>query len=227
MDIAIYILCGFSALDLLLSIISYKKEQTTFSIITSTALFPLFTILSILLMTKQYPDTLHTMIICGLVTVFTFFASFFITTENQKFKNIAKISFILSNILWISLFETTRYIYRIPTIFNIILTIIYVGIALIVFSISGKQKKLFYIYSLILIFTASLLNYFSLVTLCFGRTLNSVVLFIGTTANLIFNLSFISNYPKMDLKKEKLFRFILLIASQTLTAYSNVVLFLL
>lgn len=225
MNIVIYILCGFTVLDILLTSISYAKQSKTFNIITALSLFPILSILSILLMIQKYPDSLKTIIITGITTIFSTLSLLYLFIDNKKTQILSKISFSITSLTWTTLFSTILFIHKIPTSFNIIVLILYfLLIAASVYFI-GKQKLHIHLIKTFFIIIAILLNYFGLIFICYERTLASVVLFMGTTGNLLLAVNMAANFPKIDLKKEKLLRFIIMIASQTLIAYSNVILF--
>ena len=225
MTIAISILGGLSLITLSLYIIFYIKKNEMIKRVSSTAIFPITGLLCILILMTSLPDSFNIIIYTAIVYLFVTITVILFFHEEKPLARIAeRTCFLIAAFTWINLYRTVFYIYRVPLFFILFMVILYVFLNAAVLIVSGKQKLNYYIVAIISISLVSILHFCSFVSLCFGRTLSSVVLFCGTTTNVFLTVRYLIKYSKHDNKQKNLLHFVLLFAAVTLISYSNVIL---
>lgn len=225
MTIATLIFLGLTVLSLSFFTIFYIKQNNLITKISLFSIFPFSGTLNILLLINYLPDSINVIFYTG-ITYFLLSISVVLFAFDTKtaIKITARITFLASILTWINLFASVSYIYKIPGIFTIILMIIYFGLFFTACIFSGKQKMQYYPTILIFFGIVSALHFFSTVSLCFGLSLNSIILFLGTSTFYLLIIYYLLDYTKYHFKHAKLIKLIFLFAAQTLTAYSNILL---
>lgn len=220
-----WIFLGLSAFSLLLYIISLLKNIDTLQKISSIMMITFFGILNIAFLANKLPDTYNTLI----TTIITY--SILITTialdaflKTKYIDNIKYSFFLITTLTWISLYNSVFYIFRISNVLIIFMILVYISLFIFTCIKIGKQKSHFYFYSLIELLPCYFLNFTSVISLLYGKTLNSLVLFLGTSTNVALVLFYIFNIKK-SYKHERMIKYLSLLAAQLLISYSNVILF--
>lgn len=220
-----WIFLGLSAFSLLLYIISLLKNIDTLQKISSIMMITFFGILNIAFLANKLPDTYNTLI----TTIITY--SILITTialdaflKTKYIDNIKYSFFLITTLTWISLYNSVFYIFRISNVLIIFMILVYISLFIFTCIKIGKQKSHFYFYSLIELLPCYFLNFTSIISLLYGKTLNSLVLFLGTSTNVALVLFYIFNIKK-SYKHERMIKYLSLLAAQLLISYSNVILF--
>lgn len=220
-----WIFLGLSAVSLLLYLISLLKKIETLNKISSIMMITFFGALNIVFLVNKLPDTFNTLIttiityilLIAIVVIDTFITAKFID-------NIKYVIFLVSTTIWISLYNSVFYIFRISNLLSIFLILIYISIFIFACLKIEKQKTHFYFYSLVELIPCYILNFCSIISLLYGRTLSSLVLFLGTSINLTLVIFYILNIKK-SYKHERMIKYLSLLAAQLLISYSNVILF--
>lgn len=225
MFILSWIFLGLSVVSLLLYTISLLKNIDTLQKISSIMMITFFGILNIVLLANKLPDTFNTLI----TTIITY--AILITTialgaflKTKYINNIKYSLFLITTLIWVSLYNSVFYIFRVSNLLIILMITIYISLFIFTCIKIGKQKSHFYFYSLIELFSCYILNFCSIISLLYGRTLNSLVLFLGTSTNIALVLIYIFNIKK-SYKHERMIKYLSLLAAQLLISYSNVILF--
>lgn len=225
MNIAILILAGLTALTLILYTIFYIKKTDLLKTITSILVFPLSGVLAILLLTYSLPDSFQIIFYTGAAYLFSTIAIICSLKEDKiLLKTLSLVSYLLTSIIWIQLFRTVFYIYRIPSLLIILSIIFYLAIITVFFIISGKQKMQYHAISFISIAIAAALHFISFIYIFYSHSISRLILFSGTSINLAFTLYYLISKVKNNLKHKQLIYFILLFTSLTLISYSNIIL---
>ncbi len=223
MTIANWIILGLIIVNTGLLGFSYIKKISLLKKISESLMIPLFAILNILLLKQDLPDSRHLMKVTitalSLVTISTIFLSF----ENLKILQIlGRILVVSSLFCWISLYRTVFYIYKVPLWLTILMTAIYIAGAITAIVLSGKQEIRFYILFTISFALTSYLHFCSLIFLCFGTAGHSIMLFSGTSIFTGLTAFHFINQARLKNKYAGVIRYALLVVSQVLLAYSNV-----
>lgn len=220
-----WIFLGLSALSLLLYIISLFKKIDILNKVSSIMLIAFLGTLNTLFLLNKLPDTFNTVIFS--ITTYVLLTTVCILSiikDNNVLKNLASILFFINIITWFSFYKSIFYIFRIPTLLFIFLVLFYIAIFTFTSIKIGKQKLHFYFYSFIELIPCFCLNFCSIISLIFGRTLNSLILFWGTSTNIALVIFYIFNIKK-SYKHERLIKYLSLLVAQLLISYSNVILF--
>lgn len=225
MTIATLIFLGLTLISLTLFSIFYIKQNNLLIKISSFSIFPLSGTLNILLLANYLPDSTNIIYFTGITYILLSVAVIMLFIETKlTAKIIADIFYLLSAAIWIHLFQSVLYIFKVPAIFTVLLMIIYAALFITICILSGKQKKQFYPIVFISIGIVTALHFYSTVYLCFGHDINSIVLFLGATVYCLLTVFYILDHTKYHFKKAKLLKLIFLFAAQTMIAYSNVLL---
>lgn len=220
-----WIFLGLSALSLLLYIISLIKKIEILNKISSILLIAFLGTLNTLFLLNKLPDSFNT-VIFSITTYVLLTTAYLLSTlkENKLLKKVILFIFFTNNILWLSFYKSIFYIFRIPTLLFVFVCLCYITLSTFSFIKIGKQKLNFYFYSFLELVPCFCLNFCSIISLIFGRTLNSLVLFLGTSANIALVIFYIFNIKK-SYKYERPIKYLSLLAAQLLISYSNVILF--
>lgn len=220
-----WIFLGLSALSLLLYIISLIKKIEILNKISSILLITFLGTLNTLFLLNKLPDSFNT-VIFSITTYILLTTAYLLSTlkENKLLKKVILFIFFTNNILWLSFYKSIFYIFRIPTLLFVFVCLCYITLSSFSFIKIGKQKLNFYFYSFLELVPCFCLNFCSIISLIFGRTLNSLVLFLGTSANIALVIFYIFNIKK-SYKHERMIKYLSLLAAQLLISYSNVILF--
>ena len=178
--------------------------------ISSCFPLPLAGILNIQLLMNELPDSKH--------VIFLTIASIFFIILSQLFYLFKEKNW--GRKLWIQLYKSVLFIIDVPLWFIILFSSIYFVLLVIILIFGGKKSFSSYISSSCLFLATALLNFFSLVYLCFILEIQAVLLFAGT----IISLSAVAFYIIFDSRKFKFknqLMLILFVISESLIMYSN------
>ena len=212
-------------ISLLLYLIALIKKNSLMAKISSAFTIPFIALLNLSLLYNYLPDSRHiiltTIIAMSLVTISQILFLF----ENNIHARIAgRIAFILSTCVWMEIYRATYYIYRLPVWFLTLALIIYAGIITWVLILSGKQKFYKDFIFIIGLLIASGMHYSTLAAFCMSPSLSSILLTLGTTLTLVFIIIYFLDFAKYHFKFRKPLLFFILIASQSLIMFSNLLL---
>lgn len=184
---------------------------------------PLIGSFIILWLTKYLPDSYHLIIISifafSLVTISSAFLAFEKITPLRILGRIASIANIMC---WNILYRAVFKIHSVPVWMCILAIFIYTAVIIISCIFAGKHNAKHYALFILSFLTAAYLHFCSLIFLCWERTGSSVMLFSGTTLLAGLVAFHFINHTKLKMKHAGVLRFLLLVASQTLIACSNI-----
>ena len=190
-------------ISLVLYLIALIKKNSLMAKISSAFTIPFIALLNLSLLYYYLPDSRHiiltTIIAMSLVTI-------------------SQILFLFENNIH------ARIAGRIPVWFLTLALIIYAGIITWVLILSGKQKFYKDFIFIIGLLIASGMHYSTLAAFCMSPSLSSILLTLGTTLTLVFIIIYFLDFAKYHFKFRKPLLFFILIASQSLIMFSNLLL---
>ena len=189
--------------------------------ISSCFPLPLAGILNIQLLMNELPDSKHVIFLTIASIFFIIFSQFFYLFKEKNWgRKLCKFSFFMLTSCWIQLYKSVLFIIDVPLWFIILFSSIYLVLLVIILIFGGKKRFSSYISSSCLFLATALLNFFSLVYICFILEIQAVLLFAGT----IISLSAVAFYIIFDSGKFKFknqLMLILFVISESLIMYSN------
>lgn len=219
------ILLGLIIIDTGLYILSLLKKIGLLRKISSSIFLPFAGAFLTLFLFSYLPDSRHIIIVTisalSMASLAVIFFCFTTTTRSNVF---FKLSYILSLIIWIELYRSCFYIYRIPVLLYTLCSITYFSILIAIFIFSGKQRIYYYINHILGLLAGFLLNFCSFIILCYTPCLQSVLLFTGTLSALALIVFYILHITKYNFRYYRQLFFIILISSQILITVSNIML---
>ncbi|MCR4742755.1 MAG: hypothetical protein K5866_07820 [Treponema sp.] len=225
MTISNWIFLSLSIISIAIYIISSIKKWEIIKKISASFLMPFIAALSISFLYNELPDSRHT-ILTTIVTmaVATLTEILFIYEHKKIFRILFRLAFMLTVLSWMELYKSTFYIYSFSKWISIPASIIYGGGSIYILVLTGKQKIYEYIMFLTALIVGIILHFNSLIRLCYGFNLATILLFLGTSLTLAHTIFYILDYAKFHFKYGKKINFILFISAQTLITFSNVIL---
>lgn len=219
-----WILCGLIFISLLIYFIFlFVKKVEILQYISSIFPILLTGILNLLFLYSNIPDSYHIIKISAiaftLASITQILSSF---VDNRKGKIAEGILFISSLFIWIELYKSVFYIFRVPNWINIIAGCTYLVIILLLLLIFiKKQTFLFYLFAVLSLVLVSFLHYCAFVSLCYQPANFSIVKFIGITILMGYIVFGLLNNSIINLKLKNMISFLSLFISFTLIALSN------
>jgi len=223
MSIAIWILLSLTTVFVALYIVGLVKKFTILKNISASLLLPLIGSVNILILKDLLPDSFHTIVITSVALILIVASQISFIFEIKKIFNIgSKILFNASLLCWAHLYMSSFYIYRVSGIIEIIFLILFIAISGVTCVLCGKQKIQTYISIVSGVFFSTFLSLFGFVFLIYGRTLHSILLYAGTITAIGLVIIYSLDSYRKKIKLGKTICLILLIVSQALIAYSNI-----
>lgn len=191
--------------------------------ISGCLILPSAGILNIQFLLNYLPDSKFIIYFSFIALVFAVLTeSFYIFKEKEWCQKLMKACAFFISFVFAQLYKSVLFIIDVPLWFIIVFFAIYFVILFFLFVLSGRKKFLQYIsFSLIYLQTA-LLNFLSLVYLCFITRLQSVLLFFGTFLFFILVCFYFVFDSEKKFKLQNVFYFALFLISQCLIIYSNI-----
>ncbi len=221
---AIYwILYSFIAVFTALYIVGFCKKIVLLANISSVFIIPLIGALNLLFLKNQLPDSFHIIVISSITFFFVIIAQVFFIFENKRILTLcARICYAISMAVWINLYYSAFYIYRISGVTITIFAIIFLVISAITCILAGKQKFHTYTYPVIGILLSGFLALLSFVFIINKKTTSTILLFAGAIINTALVVFYFLDINKFKFKLGKPVKLVLLVAAQTLISFSNV-----
>ena len=223
MDISRWILLGAIILTLGLLIISYIKKIKIMKKICECLVIPLAGALASLLLSYYLPDSIHllkiTITALSLISISTVFISFEAVTS---LRISGRFLSILGILVWASLYREVFFVHSVSSWIIILAVGVYIAVIVAACILSGKQELLFYGVFTLSFAVAAYLHFCSLTFLCYEHTGSSIMLFAGTSLFAALIAFHFINHAKLKFKHAGVIRYILLVTSQMLIAYSNI-----
>lgn len=189
--------------------------------ISSCFPLPLAGILNIQFLLNQLPDSKHIIFFTIASVLFIILSHlFYLFKEKNWGRKLCKFSFFILTFCWIQLYKSVLFIIDVPLWFIILFSSIYFVLLVTTLIFGGTKSFSSYISCSGLFLASSLLNFFSMVYLCFISGLQAFFLFTGTLISLLvvaFYIIFDSR--KFNFKNRLIF--ILFVLSESLIMYSN------
>lgn len=225
MTVSNWIFLSLSLIIITLYILSSIKKWETVIKISAALLMPFIAILSISFLFNELPDSHHT-ILCTVATMtLASLAEVLFLFEHKRFlRALFRITFLISLLGWMELYKSTFYIYTFSRWISIPSSIIYVCGTIYVLIICGKQKIYEYLMFITALALGVILNFNSIIRLCYNFSLSSCLLFLGTCTSLAHIIFYILDYSKYHFKYGKKINMIMFTSAQTLITFSNVIL---
>lgn len=218
-----WILYSFIAVFTALYIVGFCKKIALLANISSVFIIPLIGAANLLLLKNLLPDSFHTILISLISFIFVIIAQVFFIFENKRILTLcARISYAISMAVWINLYYSAFYIYRISGITVTIFAIIFLVISAVTCILAGKQKFHTYTYPVIGILLSGFLALLSFVFIINKKTTSTILLFAGALINTTLVVFYFLDINKFKFKLGKPLKLLLLIAAQTLISFSNI-----
>lgn len=225
MNTASWILCGILLVSLVIYIIfTFAKKNKMIQDISSILAIISIGILSGVSLTSYIPASFH-------ILKLTILAFSFITIKqvldviegNRKVSIISGILFLITITVWVALYKSVFFIYRVPLWVNILAACSYSILFLLMFLIFvKKQKFIFYLFSILSGIILSFLHYCAFVYLCFNPVNYNIIKFIGITLLMGYAVFGILTKSVINLKLQKFISFMILTAAFVLIPLSNI-----
>ena len=225
MNTAGLILCGILVVSLVIYVIfTFAKKNKIIQDISSILVIISIGILSGLSLTSYIPASYH-------ILKLTILAFSFITLKqvldifenNRKVSIISGILFLITITVWIALYKSVFFIYRVPLWVNILAASSYFVLFLLMFLIFVKKHKfIFYLFSIISGIIMSFLHYSAFVYLCFNPVDYNIIKFIGITLLMGYTVFGMLTKSIINIKLQKFISFMILAAAFVLIPLSNI-----
>lgn len=222
MSVSIWILLSFAIIFTTLYIVGFIKNINILRDLSSSLILPLIGTTNIFLLLNYLPDSSHILIITFFAYI-TAIASqiLFIFENKRKLVVLANFLYLISTLIWGNLYVSSFYIYRVSSLLIIMYAIFFVIVSCFTCILSGKQKIYYYAHSIAGIFCTCILSLFSFIFLFYGKKLSAILLFAGATVNIALVIFYILDNSRFNFKFRKPLYMLLIVASQTLISYSN------
>ena len=142
--------------------------------ISSGFILPAISSISIILLLRSLPDSFHILVVTGIVfSLVSISEIFFLFSENHFLQILTRITFILSQLLWLDIYKSTFYINRVPTWITSAAVIFYMIILGSFLFFNGKQSISKYCHYTFSIISSFAVNYSTFIMLCFESNLHT------------------------------------------------------
>lgn len=223
MSISLWIIYSFTLIFLAAYVIGLLKKITLLRDISSAMILPLAGLSYFFIIFGLLPDSYHT-ILLSLISYVSLIISQIcnIFAKNKKLSIVSKILFYISILSWSNLYLSVFYIYSVSNIIIIAVTIFYILLCLATCILCGKKTIIFYLVTSICILLSGINNLFGFSFLIYRSSANTILLYLGTLLSSALVIFYILDTYRFKTKLGMPISFFLLIASQVLISYSNI-----
>lgn len=218
-----WILLSLIIITIALLIIASIKKILPLKKVCDCLTLPLIGSFIILQLTKYLPDSYHIILTSifafSLVTISSAFLAF---EKILILRLLGRIASLANILCWSIFYKAIFRIHSVPGWLYILMAIFYAAAIIVSCIFAGKESFKNYMLFILSFLLAAYLHFCSLIFLCWERNGSSIMLFGGASLLAVLVAFHFINHAKLKMKHAGVVRFILLVASQTLIACSNI-----
>ena len=208
-----------------LYILSLIKKIDMLKTVSSTLILPLSGVYLTIFLLQYLPDSRHIILVTTAALILASVSVIlFVISKLKTGQILYKVTYTLNLAVWIELFRSCFFIYRVPALLFVLSSVFYLILTFALFIFIGKQKFYFYFSQIIPLAFSFILHFCSLVYLCFNPCLQTILLFAGTSAAAALIFVYILNLSRYKFKFYRQTLFAILIFSQVVISVSNILL---